>query len=1339
MERTPKRMPEQYREGYEKWLRQSALARGLMRLAVMKDDFEASVAGAFVGPKLQQRIQNFEGDPGAIASITGSLAGTATQVAMGGAVLRALAPMVQGAAQAGRIPGLAQAVGRVQQASPLAQEVLRDMAIGPMIEGMRALGGHDVTMKDVLRSMAITGGAGLGAIGGRTMTQGASQLATRAAMTAGATAGGLAGAVPFAGMEGSGTEAIVTGLAMGLLYPAHGQAQLNLPGRGVGDVSPGAATPAPTPSPTPAHPSSPEGEGYSVVPIRRPAREMPTEATEFINSRRNPQRKQYAQKYAEWLAGGEQGPMPEAEGITTRAGREIRERIDEIIGAAEGPAQLPLPVDMDDIVPKAPGQTGAGRTVSSTPEPQMRIIVDPPSAETIAQQGGAAATVDMVTGQGGVPLFRPIQEVVGDGQSLIDMNGLKLPRALRRQLTEIDVQIKSLNAEAQKILRRAGVNDPSDLSPQGQKQYAEVLEQLREMDGRRNALRPAVLAELESNGTLGRVVSNQIDNEIAQDIAAIEGPQRPAHIEHMETARPWETEVRTGDVIEGLSPEELQLNPNVFHDQEDSILGFATKIDAPGQETMEVFRTAEARHLDLVEAAPDAMEAMRGRTPNYLNVVFTSMRDLFGEDVAKQVRDAKHASQVFNSQWGNVLDDILKPFKGLRGAKSRVRIGKLLDGTPVEGVTDAERLAARELREKFFDPLFKEFDIDPDRFLQDYLPRLRAGRDLSTELPAEEWTRIKFFAEEMRSAIDGPEDRLWDVLDVTTRYLRAGSKNKFMEPARLAVEPAVAQMDPHRRMAFETWFGQLMGRRTVDEMFLDKTLDATVGKVVRQFGGTFSDRPSQELSLAVTQLVHLGTIGFNAFSIVKNLTQQIHTMAQSGVGYWAKAHRALRTQSGKELLKYNWVGQHRVYLEGMELQRTAMDRILGPVSDLAFRGYQWADQSNVNTAYLAAVLKDLDQGKSLAHAINTGNYTAMLTQFGYGVDSPALFRTPVGRLIGALQSYPVNFARMLYAQGTTGHKAEAIRTVVGLAAGAWLLEKTTKMDFSSITPWETLQGHPAWAALRGEFSVPVQTGISLVDTGTKWLDGLVNNRDPQIVEEAFDNLKENLKTYVPTRTQYRRLARFIDRVANDWQELDEQGRPLYGISKGEAIRAIFGPTKEADLRFNIRRKYEDALMREVDPDRFGLLQKARTLPQTLLMGDAAYVRNHLRGQADRIGLDGKKLHDESVARVRQYYYGDGRNGFWPAVYRNDTEEARRTGEVLKRLEVTTPMLISAGESRGVDGSLLRRGVSIFGYVGMPPARTPIPDVIRSRPDLSLQTGRVPIPSIQTTRPAMPSL
>src|SRR5690625_8029970 len=102
------------------------------------------------------------------------------------------------------------------------------------------------------------------------------------------------------------------------------------------------------------------------------------------------------------------------------------------------------------------------------------------------------------------------------------------------------------------------------------------------------------------------------------------------------------------------------------------------------------------------------MEAMRGRTPNYLNVVFTTMRDLFGEDVAKQVRDAKHASQVFNSQWGNVVDDILRPVKGWRGAKSRVRIGKLLDGTPVGGVTEAERRAVREVRGRCLEPRVEE-------------------------------------------------------------------------------------------------------------------------------------------------------------------------------------------------------------------------------------------------------------------------------------------------------------------------------------------------------------------------------------------------------------------------------------------------------------------------------------------------------------------------------------------------------------------------------------------------------------------------------------------------------
>lgn len=1539
--RLPSRLSDKERERYERWIRDSALFRSLVAASVWSDDFQTAAKSQIVGPKIGERLRTYNAPEGGnLATTLGTLAGTAGQVALASAVLSALAPVVAGAAAAGRIPGLARAVAGVRRASPLAQEVLRDMAIGPLVEGMRLATGHDVSAGDFARSMVITGGAGLGAIGGRTLGQGLSRAGTRAAMTAGATAGGLVGSLPFSGHDTSMSEALITGLSMGLLYPAGGRAQLPARPGSVEAPAPGpqaiptpqtpvietvsvppdaprfatvsARRPQVDPSTVPARPATreellrfaeelgdaqraapedamlraqftvgggvinpviehtgdlthrltdglrngPKGYGgYEVVKekvervlfeyldrhpghpnppfeehwarqiknnakalelpekeyaervnkalkkyadehrklpvfndIQRLSRDaavavgeqrwddarrllrrindeylqdrevyekavrqfgfgapqttggIPTEALEFINTRRSPQRKAYAQKYAEWLAGGEQGPMPEAEGITTRGVNEIRERIDAAFNRADGPTQLPMPVELDDISIPAPRQQGGVRTVRSIPPPDMPIRVYPEGAEVIAQQGGTAATVDFVTGQGGVPLYRPVHEVVGEVQSLPRNEYYKLPRALRGQLGEIDEHVKDLNAQAQRLLRRNRVTDPSELPAQAQAQYAEVMEQLREMDGRRNSLRPAVMAELEKRGALGRVISDRIEDEIAAAVVPIEGPapKVPSHIEFMEARRPWEAEVRTSDVAPQLDPEELRLrNHNVFHDQEDAIIGFVSEIQPESSiEAMRVFRTADYRHLDIEQAPVDLLDAIRGRKPNWLNALFTTMRDMFGEDVAKQVRDAKHMDHVFVRQWSKVLDDILRPFRGSRGAESRVRIAKVLDGTPVEGVTQAEREAAQQLRERFFNPLFEEFGIDPDRFLTDYLPRLRAGNDLSREIPAEEWIKIKFFAEEVRTAIDAQEPREWDVLELTTRYLRSGSKRKFMEPARQAVEPAVANMDPHRRMMFETWFGQLTGRRTMDEIMLDDFLDRTVGRVVRAFGGTFSDRPSQELSLAATHLIHLGTIGFNAFSIVKNLTQQIHTMAHVGTGYWAKAHRALRTQSGKELLKYNWVGQHRVYLEGMELQRTLFDRITGPVSDLAFRGYQWADQMNVNTAYMAAVLKDLDEGRTLAHAINSGNYTAMLTQFGYGVDNPALFRTPVGRLLGALRSYPVNFARMLYAQGTTGHKAEAIKTVVGLVAGAWALEKVTKMDFSSITPWETLKGHPGWAALRGDFSIPVDT----LTGGSDFVEKFITERDPDVVDSAFDNLKEQMKLFIPGRTQYKRIARFIDRVRNDWKEVDSQGRPLYSVTPGEAIRGILGPTAEAKVRWNIRREYEQTLMEDVDPLRFRNAARALNAAETLVVGDAAYRRKIMREKADRVGLDGRELHQQSLARVRQYYYGDGKNGFWPAVYRNDTSEAQRTAEVLKRLEVTTPQLIASGESRGLDPSLIQRGVRIFGYIGMPQWNVPKPDLgVRSSGVPSLTSGSRPLPSVQRSGVPLPSL
>src|SRR5690606_1396714 len=122
-----------------------------------------------------------------------------------------------------------------------------------------------------------------------------------------------------------------------------------------------------------------------------------------------------------------------------------------------------------------------------------------------------------------------------------------------------------------------------------------------------------------------------------------------------------------------------------------------------------------------------------------------------------------------------------------------------------------------------------------------------------------------------------------------------------------------------------------MGRPIADEIMINTMIERLARPLYRALRKQFPDRPAQELAHLLVQMTHLSTIGINPFSARKNLTQQSQKVGAVGPQYWLKAQRALRTQSGKELLNYNWVGQHRVYLQGLEMQKRIMDRIFGPI------------------------------------------------------------------------------------------------------------------------------------------------------------------------------------------------------------------------------------------------------------------------------------------------------------------------------------------------------------------------------------------------------------------------
>lgn len=1362
-----------------------------------------------------------------------------------------------------------QVAARVPQVSPFTAELVRDVALGPTVEALRAALGHEVTAEDVLRSTATIGGAGLAATPVRRALQGASPWLSRPAIGAAATAGAAAGAAPFEEgtlperLAAAAPEALGTGLAMGLLYP-------------LGQAAPQAVREAVEETVEQAAPQLRRLTRFNLTrmsveeqrriasmtdeQLREAGIELAEKAREYLQLRFDPK---YTELISSWERAGVPNevisnaiartdptslarrqerlrrrgmleiPMPQRRGWVRmpaeRANYEAAQRA--YINAGRPPSMvtiretLPAPIQrppellarptpetprftvleqpiapprqplalpgsvgsisvtspvrsVEDVMPgdrvfsqrlgksvevvrtnvktitvrDADGKTyrllpsdlrreqavrrvevvaPARPLVRRPPVAQEPVRLDPVQAERVMQQP-EAIVADMVVNNRFEGLFASLGDVMGEASSLPREELRLLPRNLREQLEGVDEHIKALNGQAMRILRRHKAKVPSDLPPQAQEQFMQIVDQLNEMNRRRNELKPAVIGALESRGNLSEALARRIQNERDAGFVVFQRPPEPVETtpatrvaqeaaqptqavqetaqaaqpspteryqQFISTPQAGETPVTAGDIAERVRPEELPLTQtgrSAFHRELDQIVGFEWKKSVEGvNDVARTFRTIGWRHRDILEVPQDAMQAMRSSTPTWYAKLFGLARDVFGEDVVKPVRDAHYKYANFVHLYMNKLEDILKPY--LRNPAARERIARYLEGETVEGLTRQEIQTAERLRKEFFGAdadsgLFKEFGLDPNRFLTDYLPRLRKGEDLSQILPAEVYQEVKFFAEFERTA-KAVENREYDVLTLAMAYLRSGAKRKFFKPAQDVIDPLMSDMDPNRKRLFDMWWGVLMGRPIADEVMINTMIERLAGPVYRALRKQFPDRPAQELAHLLVELTHMGTIGFNPFSAIKNLTQQLHVVGAVGPQYWFKAQRALRTQSGKELLNYNWVGQHRVYLQGLEMQKRIMDHILGPIPEWGFKAFEWADQQNVQTAYMAGLLKALDEGKSLSQAIEEGNALAAMTQFLYGIDSPTLFRTPVGRLVGVLHTYPVNFARMLEAYWSTGHRKEAAKTIAALVLGGYVLSETTGFNFRDILPWRTLEGHPIYSFLvKKEFSIPIETAVA----GVEALRARIAERDPRLVQEATDKFLEHAKQFIPGKVQYDRFARFVRRAMNEWQELDEQGAVRYAVSPGEAVRGIFGPTTEAEDRYTLYREYEETIMQAVDPEAFTTTARAAQAVEDFLWGDPTWRLGELQRKAVQLGLDPQEVHQNALSRVRSYYYGTGNLGFWPAVYRGDIQQAQHYAQVLKQLGVTALDVQRSGENRDLDPIIVWQGLRVFG-------------------------------------------
>lgn len=511
----------------------------------------------------------------------------------------------------------------------------------------------------------------------------------------------------------------------------------------------------------------------------------------------------------------------------------------------------------------------------------------------------------------------------------------------------------------------------------------------------------------------------------------------------------------------------------------------------------------------------------------------------------------------------------------------------------------AELKVLFEMRNEL-DKLFRASGLDIDRYIPGYLPRFRDNKGKNFEelvdifakqkIPEKEIQGYLWMNELSRTAKGTGYSYDMDAFRSFQRYVSGYSKSTHFGDSFF--EPWVEHfkktgMSNDRMQVLKDIRHWMVGRPSEAEKQMDSLINQFVDVVnLSEWQSKWGIRPTAEISSLLAELQYIGGMGFNPFTAVKNLTQKALALSSitddgnplHGLKWMAKAKAKKLTKEGEFYLTNLKLRDARNFTESLEMQSTAISRVMqkmglpDPMSraavkfrDEAFRMFRWSDLSNIEDTWLARFLY-LTETKSApwSDAINLATKTTMATQFMYGADSPLLYKSPIGKQAGIFMSWPINWAFMLYEQGTSGDMHRAIATVLTMAVGAEALT-LTGMNFMSIHPVNTARGLLPIAMLEGEDRWPLLYRSAAATWGV--LKAL-SEGDPEAYDTALANLKQRLIPMIPAGVVGKRVVDFVDLARHEWRKYDRKDRLKYETTVGEAARSVFGPTTEAYERVN---------------------------------------------------------------------------------------------------------------------------------------------------------------------------
>lgn len=479
--------------------------------------------------------------------------------------------------------------------------------------------------------------------------------------------------------------------------------------------------------------------------------------------------------------------------------------------------------------------------------------------------------------------------------------------------------------------------------------------------------------------------------------------------------------------------------------------------------------------------------------------------------------------------------------------ESNQRIFQYLDGQKI--TLDANELkVANEIRD-WLKVWADRLNLPEDRRITNYITHLFDKELIEKEFDPEIARLIRDkipgsvydpFVQERLGKLGFKEDT-WGALDA---YVKRATRKVHMDEALEKVSAKADMLEDSQFRYVKAYVDRINLRPTAMDNLIDNGIKSIIGYRLGQ-------RPTTAVTRTIRQMVYRGTLGLNAGSALRNLSQGVNTYAKLGEKY---------TVLGYANLLKNW--------RSGELQRVGVlrdDFIQDRTMNATKQGWEKADKKlfflfelaekiNRGSAYFGAKAKALANGASEEEAIEAGKKLVRDTQFTFGsVDTPQILQSDLAKTLLQFQSYNLK-------QGEFLTEMVKNREVAGLVryTGASMLFMMSAGSLIGMKPTDFI---PFWGVLTGQTKLgqtpPVQLGIDVVKTITGAKGQFGEELTLQDRAEKFGN---DLVPFVPGGVQLKKTVEGLINTKKGYSE-SASGRVKFPIdpTTSNYVRAgLFG-------------------------------------------------------------------------------------------------------------------------------------------------------------------------------------